>query len=515
MTGPDSEAHARTRAESGPRAAPGRRAHPHPHLNDRRTPATSPTARATVPDADRAADRVAVRRRTLAAAALLAVSLAAFAAVCAALPLPMADTVVYRAEGRAVAHGTDLYGLAVTHWQLPATYPPFAALLFLPLGWLSPPATKALFLLGNVAVLAWLVHLSLRFAGLPRTSRHRTPVLLAGTALALWLEPVYRTVVFGQINLVLLCLVLWDLGRPDGARGKGLAIGVAAGIKLTPGIFAVHLLLTGRVRAGLTALVGFAGTVVAGVLAVPEGSWDYFTRRLFETGRVGKAWIVDNQSLQGLVARLGHVPDPGWWWLVPAAVVGLAGPALARRLHLRLGWRRTSLLVTAGTVLLVSPISWSHHWVWCVPLLALLARTAVDGRGGGANGRTNGGANGRAGRGSWLVLSGVAVAVVFTARSLWLVPKHGDLDLRLAWWNQLPAAPYPLLALVLLAAVALSAARARDRAGTGVRRYSSDSDASASDASASEPAAASDPAAASASDPADSPPTSSRASTMR
>ncbi len=82
-----------------------------------------------------------------------------------------------------------------------------------------------------------------------RKAARAAPVLLAATALGLWLEPVFQTFVFGQVNLALTCLVLWDLSRPDGARLKGFAIGIAAGIKLTPAIFAVYLLVTGRVKA--------------------------------------------------------------------------------------------------------------------------------------------------------------------------------------------------------------------------------------------------------------------------
>lgn len=53
-----------------------------------------------------------------------------------------------------------------------------------------------------------------------------------------------------------------------------------------------------------------------------------------------------------------------------------------------------------------------------------------------------------------------AVTIVFTARTLWLVPHQGDLDLQLPWWQQLLASPYPLLGLALLAAQpSLSAAR--------------------------------------------------------
>ncbi|WP_425583532.1 glycosyltransferase 87 family protein [Streptomyces macrosporus] len=364
------------------------------------------------------------RRRVYAAVALLAVSLAALAAVTLAQPNVLVDVLVYRAEGRAVLDGTDLYGFTVTEWDLPATYPPFAALLFVPAAWLPLPVVQTLFAAGNTALLAWLVHLSLRLAG-----RRTTPAaLIAATALGLWLEPVFQTFVFGQINLALTCLVLWDLTRPDGARGKGLAIGVAAGIKLTPAIFAVHLLLTGRVRAGATALAGFVGTAAVGAVVLPDASADFWTRRMFETGRVGKAWIVDNQSLQGLVARLLHTPEPGPWWPVPAAVVGLLGLWLARRAHVR-GRTAWGVLIVAGTALLVSPISWSHHWVWCVPLLAVLAAAPPRGR-------------------RWPLY---ATAALLTARTHWLVPHSGDLDLHLPWWQQPLASPYPLLALGLIA----------------------------------------------------------------
>nr|WP_314175137.1 glycosyltransferase 87 family protein [Streptomyces sp. DSM 40971] len=394
---------------------------------------------------------------------MLVLSLTALAVLCVVERSPMADLLVYRAEGAAVVHGRDLYGFTVTAWDLPATYPPFAALLFVPTVWLSPAVTKVAFFAGNAALLALLVHLSLRLADqLPgragqsgrsersggsvrsvrsvRPARYaakwsRPAVLLAATAAALWLEPVFQTVVFGQINLLLVCLVLWDLGRPDGARAKGLAVGIASGIKLTPAVFAVHLMVTGRVRAGLTALAGFAATVAAGALVLPSASWEFFTRRVFETARVGKAWIVDNQSLQGLAARLAHTAEPGLLWLLPAAALAVAGLALARRVHVRHGQPVWAVMVSAFTALLVSPISWSHHWVWCVPLLVLLAAERA-----------------RLGAGQGLVL---AVAAVFSARTLWLVPKHGDEDLRLEWWLQPFASPYALLTLGLLTAAAV------------------------------------------------------------
>ncbi|MEU2059601.1 glycosyltransferase 87 family protein [Streptomyces sp. NPDC013455] len=329
----------------------------------------------------------------------------------------MADLLVYRAEGAAVLHGADLYGFTVTEWRLPATYPPFAAILFVPAAWLPLPALKAAVLAGNTLLLAVLVALSARLAARPLAPAP----LCAATGLALWLEPVFQTLLFGQINLAVACLTLWDLTRPPGARAKGLALGIAAGVKLTPAVFVAYLLLRGRTREAATAVAAFAGTVALGAALLPSASADFWTRRLYETGRVGKAWIVDNQSLRGLVARVLGDPEPGLGWAVPAAAVVVAGLTVAARA------RRDGhgVLLTAFTALLICPISWTHHWVWCVPLLAVLL----------AEGRTR---------------TAALVAFVFTARTMWLVPHEGARDLQLPWWQQPLAAAYPLLALGLL-----------------------------------------------------------------
>ncbi|MFG3021898.1 glycosyltransferase 87 family protein [Streptomyces sp. NPDC048254] len=341
----------------------------------------------------------------------------------------MADLLVYRAEGEAVVHGSDLYGFTVTEWRLPATYPPFAAVLFVPTTWIPVPALKAAFLAGNALLLACLVALSARLAG--RTAP--LPALCTATALALWLEPVFQTLLFGQINLAIACLVLWDLTRPPGARAQGLALGIAAGVKLTPAIFIAYLLLTARRKEASVATASFVGTALLGALFLPAATVDFWTRRLFETGRVGKAWIVDNQSLQGLIARVTGTEAPGLAWALPAAVLAATGLWLAIRAH-RADGDRWGILLTAFTALLISPISWSHHWVWCVPLLAVLlaeTRTALA----------------------------LTAAALFTARTMWLLPHQGDRDLHLPWWQQPCAAPYPLLGLALLAGTAVALRR--------------------------------------------------------
>jgi alpha-1,2-mannosyltransferase len=350
----------------------------------------------------------------------------------------MADLLVYRAEGEAVVHGRDLYGFTVTEWRLPATYPPFAAVLFVPTTWIPVPALKVAFLAGNALLLARLVALSARLAG--RTAP--LPLLCAATGLVLWLEPVFQTLLFGQVNLAIACLVLWDLTRPPGARARGLALGIAAGVKLTPAVFVAYLFLTARRKEAATATASFAGTALLGALLLPSATVDFWTRRLFETGRVGKVWIIDNQSLQGLIARVTGTGTPGPAWSLPAAALSVTGLWLATRARTHAPHRdRWGILLTAFTALLVCPISWSHHWVWCVPLLAVLL----------AEGRT---------------LLAATAALVFTARTMWLLPHQGDLDLHLPWWQQPLASPYPLLALALLAGAAAVVLRRR-RAGPG------------------------------------------------
>ncbi|WP_391858358.1 glycosyltransferase 87 family protein [Streptomyces silvisoli] len=379
------------------------------------------------------------RRPLMLATALLAVSLTAYAGLCLAMRFEMADAIVYRAEGMAVATGHGLYDLRVTEWNLPATYPPFAAILFVPTSWLPLDVLRLGVTEVNVALLALLAHLSCRFVGWPRRMELRPVAIIVAVALGVWIEPVFQTFVFGQINIALACLVLWDLSRPDGARGKGLAIGVAAGIKLTPALFAVYLLLTGRARAAAMSAVSFAGTVLIGWLVLPGATVDFWTRRMFETERVGKVWIVDNQSLQGLVARLLHTPDPGMWWTVPAALTAVAGLLVSVRAARR-GLETWGVLCAAVTALLISPISWSHHWVWCVPLIALLAAEAHRVR--------------------WRWVAFAAVVVGFTARTMWIVHAPGGYVLHLPWWAQPLASPYPLMGLAFLAVTAVRARRA-------------------------------------------------------
>ncbi|MEV7191137.1 glycosyltransferase 87 family protein [Streptomyces sp. NPDC093510] len=379
----------------------------------------------------------ATRRRVPLAAGICLLSFTAFWAAQRAADVSMIDLMVYRAEGETVRAGGDLYALRTTKAHLPTTYPPFAALLFTPLTLLDTAAMRTLATLGNLLLLVVFVHLSLRLIhggqggrgerGEPGKRHARVESALWASALAVWCEPVWTTLRYGQINLLLAVLVLWDLSRRPGHRWAGAGIGVAAAIKLTPALFAALLMFTGAaealrrgpwrpaVRQACLAAASFAGATLLAAAALPYDSWRFWTRMVFEAGRVGFAEDTANQSLRGVLARLLHTGEPGARWVLAAAVAGALGLAVAVTAALR-GERAWAALACAATALLVSPVSWSHHWVWCVPMVLLLAAEA-ERRGGPAR---------------WAVAG--ASSLVFCSYALWWVPHgpHGAGRLELA-----------------------------------------------------------------------------------
>ncbi|MFD0269836.1 glycosyltransferase family 87 protein [Streptomyces sp. NPDC127106] len=219
------------------------------------------------------------------AGVLVTGSLLTLGVLCIVLRIPVADALV-----------EAVVGISGTEWRPPAAYPPFAAILFTPAAWLPPGVLKAVFVLGNAGLLILLILLSCRLVGL----RARPGPVLAATIAGLWVEPLFQGLLPGQVSLALACLVLWDLGRREAALGRGFALGTAAGITLTPAVFIPYLLLTGRVRAGLTALAAFTGTGLLGLLVLPRESAEFWDHLLSVAG-------------PGLLLYWPHL----WVWAVP------------------------------------------------------------------------------------------------------------------------------------------------------------------------------------------------------
>jgi alpha-1,2-mannosyltransferase len=301
-----------------------------------------------------------------------------------------------------VAHGSrviDWYDLDVYNdaglitRQLPAilytwekvpgvqfTYTPFAGLVFAGTSFLKLSTfqwTMTVLSMIGVPLTAWLT-----LGAMGRRGVARLGVALAVAAVSLWTEPVDKALFLGQIEVVLMVLVVWDLTSQDKRRWMGMGIGVAAGIKLIPGIFIPYLLLTGRIRQAVVASATFLGTIVIGFIFLPAQSASYWLTGYFlRPGRTGGVDSLVNQSMLGALARLfGSTTHAQAAYLPIAAVVlvaGLAGGAMLSRSGKEVqGWVLVSL-----TALLVSPISWDHHWVWVVPFLAMLAGMAMTSRG--------------------------------------------------------------------------------------------------------------------------------------
>ena len=259
------------------------------------------------------------------------------------------------------------------------TYTPFAAVLFAGGSFLKYSAlrwTMTVTGLACIPLTAWLT-----LGGMGRRGAGRLTVALAVSALALWTEPVAKALFLGQIEPLLMLLVVWDLTRKDDRKWKGIGIGLAAGIKLVPLIFIPYLLLAGKFRQAAVATGTFAVTVVIGFIALPKPSASYWLTGYFvRPGRTGSVHSLVNQSLLGMLARIYGTVGPALGvWLplaLAVAVAGLAGGAMLNRAGRPVqGWTLVGI-----TSVLVSPISWDHHWVWIVPFLALLAGLAMTAR---------------------------------------------------------------------------------------------------------------------------------------
>jgi alpha-1,2-mannosyltransferase len=284
---------------------------------------------------------------------------------------PMWDINVYWWGGRQALHGATLYA---PHELRSFTYPPFAAALFGLAGGAPEIVLKVTMVVLSVTGLAVLCWRSVEQAGY----RRRPEVAFAAIALALLTQPVAYTLHLGEINLVLAGLIAADLlRRHDGAWWQGIGVGVAAGIKLTPLIFVAYLLVTRRPRAAAAAVLTFAATVAAGAVLLPAQSRAFWLRGVFlNQSRIGNTYNPANQSLAGMLGRLGGgLPAVHGWWVFSVVVTGLGGLAVAAWLHRR-DHRLAGLACCGITGVLVSPISWTHHWVWVVPLLIAMAAAA-------------------------------------------------------------------------------------------------------------------------------------------
>ena len=325
------------------------------------------------------AEHAVIGRLSRMAPVLLAVSIAARLAWTFLVPngANFVDLHVYLGGAAALDHPGTLYSYVYADqtpdFPLPFTYPPFAALVFYPLSKLPFGVVALGWQLGIIAALYRVVRVSQRLLGAEASSGgHRAAMLW--TAAGIWTEPLRSTFDYGQINVFLVLAALWAV-QSTRWWVSGLLVGTAAGIKLTPAITGLYFAGTRRWAAAVFSAVVFAATVAVSIAVIGQQGRFYFTDLLGDASRIGPIGTSFNQSWRGGISRiLGH--DAGYGPLV------LAGIAISAVLAL-LAWRALaagrqhgdqlgSLLVVQLFGLLISPISWTHHWVWLLPLMIWL-----------------------------------------------------------------------------------------------------------------------------------------------
>ena len=310
--------------------------------------------------------------------------------------------------------------------QLPFTYPPFAALLFVPLSWIPLTAASILISIASFAALWGCVALVLRALRCPGW---------AGWALlaAMLTEPITETFSFGQVNILLTALVVVDILWLSPSRGRGVLTGIAMAIKLTPAVFLAVFFVRREWRAFFSALGAF---LAAGLLAFacnPHSSIQYWSDTLRDSNRIGGLAYSSNQSLRGFFSRLAPEHAEKLWLVAVLLVIALVWFTMER---LSQENQAVLMLLAASVSLLCSPVSWSHHFTWLVLAGVLL----VARRHWGLAALT------------WLAL---------LARGHWLVPHANGQELSWAWWQHIVGNDYAIVtALLVLCSLPLALRRA-------------------------------------------------------
>ncbi|MGB3483224.1 MAG: glycosyltransferase 87 family protein [Mycobacterium sp.] len=358
------------------------------------------------------------------------------------------DIDVYRMGGRAWLDGQPLYADGATFHtlggiDLPFTYPPLSAVVFAPFAWLPLEAASAIMTLITlvllvVALVIVLTRLDFWPDG-PATETVTTdPVWLRRTSVALalvalgvsHLEPLRANFDFGQINVVLMTLVIADCVPRRTPWPRGLLLGVAIALKLTPAVFLVYLLLRRDVRAAVMSMATFVAATALGCLLAWRDSVEYWTHTLRDTDRIGNSTLNTNQNIAALLAReqFGETAHFVLWTAACFAVLGLT--IWAGRRTVAADEPTLALICVALFGLVVSPVSWSHHWVWTLPTLVVLAVCAWRRRSAAL---------------AVLTAAGIAV-LVWTPIDL--LPEHREAAA--SWWRQLLGGGYVWWALAVI-----------------------------------------------------------------
>jgi alpha-1,2-mannosyltransferase len=276
------------------------------------------------------------------------------------------DLRVYRAAVHSLYHHGSPFTADFTAHHLPFTYTPFALLSLSPVGFGRLGLVESLWWVMSAAAMVVTLFLMLRASASLASSRAWAVAGLLGGVASLALEPVRSNFDYGQINLILMVMIVADLTWVR-SPWRGVLVGIAAAIKLTPLVFIIYFLVA-RDRGSFLRSVGtFVGIGAVSWAILPSDSDRFWLHQAADAGRTGVLGVVSNQSWNGMVHR---APFDGGQvgtvvWLVLSLITLALGITLTRCL-VQQARTADAVMALALTELLVSPVSWSHHWSWLV-----------------------------------------------------------------------------------------------------------------------------------------------------
>src|SRR6201986_4708466 len=359
------------------------------------------------------------------------------------------DIDIYQLGGQAWLDGHALYGNTMFHTpiglDLPFTYPPLAAVVFCPFSWLHMPAASVAITLLTLVLLIVSITIVLTRLDVCETSTTLVgPAWLRRVWLAvvivvpatIWLEPINSNFAFGQINVVLMTLVIADCVPRRTPWPRGLLLGLGIAVKLPPAVFLLYFLLRRDNRAALTALASFAGATLLGFVLAWRDSWEDWTHTVHNTERIGGAALNTDQNISGALARIGPREKLRFALWVAGCLLVLALTVWAMRRVLRAGEPVLAVICVALFGLVVSPVSWAHHWVWMLPVVLVTGTLAWRRR-----------------NVALAVLTAVGGAVVRWT-PIDLLPKHHETTAN--GWHQLAGSSYVWWALAVIVTAGLT-----------------------------------------------------------
>ena len=306
--------------------------------------------------------------------------------------------------------GINPYVLTVTDPPLnPFLYPPTTLPLFVPLTWFGLDLSLLLFELLSLACLVYLF-----LAVLKTAEEEQWPAswwLVAIVALTAFYG-VAQTLQYGQVNLVATASLAYAWRCTRAGRGQAFAVAVALFVATLLKTYPALLLLAFVVRrdwkvVGWFLVLALADLALTGA-TISADVWRVYLGEVVPSGRFGVTprglsadTLVWSQSLNGALVKLAsEAVAARMGSAVQLVVLVLAGLALLRRRH---DERRQFYDFAIGMLMvvafLITPLAWSHHYVFLIPALACFA-SLLNGDRPAGNGWH-----------AWLLFASVAIAV--------------------------------------------------------------------------------------------------------